>query len=253
MKISIVTISYNQSQFLVRCINSVLNQNNIDLEYIIVDPGSTDDSREIIESYGDAVIKVFQNDAGPAEGLNKGFARATGEIFGFINADDYLLPNALSKIERAFESKDCGVFVSGNGYIESSNGERRVIKPTPMTKRNLVYGACTIFQQGTFFTASMFREVNGFNPNNTTCWDYELFVNLVEKGYTNEVIDCLLAGFFVHDGSITGSGRLQEKYREDIERIFLEAVGRQRNMIDQIFSYVLRVQKKCRGLPDKYN
>ena len=60
-----------------------------DLEYIIVDPGSTDGSRELISSYGDQIIKVFQTDQGPADGLNQGFARATGDIYGFINSDDY--------------------------------------------------------------------------------------------------------------------------------------------------------------------
>ena len=68
MKISVVTISFNQAAYLGWCIDSVLSQDYPDIEYIIVDPGSNDESREIIESYGDRIIKVFEKDAGAADG-----------------------------------------------------------------------------------------------------------------------------------------------------------------------------------------
>jgi glycosyltransferase involved in cell wall biosynthesis len=100
MKFSIVTISYNQGKYLRECIESVLNQQeDADIEYIVVDPGSIDESKEIINSYKQ-IIKVFELDKGPADGLNKGFQLATGDYFGFINADDYLLPGAINKIEK---------------------------------------------------------------------------------------------------------------------------------------------------------
>ena len=102
MKISIVTISYNQEKYLRECIESILNQKDCELEYIVVDPGSTDGSRELIESYGDRILHVFERDNGPADGLNKGFAKATGDIYGFINSDDYLLPQALHHISQFF-------------------------------------------------------------------------------------------------------------------------------------------------------
>src|SRR3546814_11032429 len=80
MRFSVVTISYNQAKFLRRAIDSVLNQSGVDLEYIVVDPGSSDDSRAIIDSYGDRIgHRVYEPDQGPADGLNKGFAHATGK------------------------------------------------------------------------------------------------------------------------------------------------------------------------------
>ena len=96
MKISIVTISFNQEKYLRQCIDSVLSQTGCEVEYIVVDPGSTDRSREIIESYGDKIIRVFESDDGPADGLARGFGRATGRVYGWINSDDYLLPGALA-------------------------------------------------------------------------------------------------------------------------------------------------------------
>ena len=95
MRVSIVTISFNQAEFLERAIRSVIEQDYPDVEYIVVDPGSTDGSREIIEKYRSRISKVIlEPDTGPANGLNKGFAAATGEIFGYINADDAFLPKA---------------------------------------------------------------------------------------------------------------------------------------------------------------
>jgi len=85
--------------------DSVLAQDHDDVEYIVVDPGSTDGSPP--ESFGameTAVIRIFEPDAGPADGLNKGFALATGDVFGFVNSDDALLPGALACIAHAFAS-----------------------------------------------------------------------------------------------------------------------------------------------------
>ena len=85
MIISIVTLSYNQAEFLERAIRSVVEQDYADIEYIVVDPGSTDGSREIIERYRDRISTVILDpDDGPADGLNKGFAAATGDIFAYI-------------------------------------------------------------------------------------------------------------------------------------------------------------------------
>ena len=98
LKISIVTLSFNQRAYLQEAIDSVLSQGYLDLEYIVVDPGSTDGSRDLIKSYGDRIAHcIFEPDRGAADGLNKGFERATGDVFGFLNADDLLFPGALRR------------------------------------------------------------------------------------------------------------------------------------------------------------
>jgi glycosyltransferase involved in cell wall biosynthesis len=99
MRISIVTLSYNQRAFLQDAIDSILQQGYPDLEFIVVDPGSTDGSRELFRSYGEQISHViFEPDRGAADGLNKGFGLASGEVFGFLNADDFLLPGALHRV-----------------------------------------------------------------------------------------------------------------------------------------------------------
>ena len=93
MKLSIVTISFNQADYLEEAMVSILEQDYDDIEYIIVDAGSTDGSRDIIERYRDRIaVVVLEPDEGPADGLNKGFARASGDIYGYLNADDAFLP-----------------------------------------------------------------------------------------------------------------------------------------------------------------
>ena len=117
MRVSLVTISYNQSRFLRACIESVLSQDYADIEYIVVDPGSTDGSREIIDSYGDKIIKIFSPDSGPADGLNKGFEAATGDIYGFLNSDDTLCPKAISAAVTALREFAYADVVYGKAYI----------------------------------------------------------------------------------------------------------------------------------------
>ena len=103
MKFSIVTISFNQARFLERAIVSVIEQKGVELEYIVVDPGSTDGSRDIIERHRDLIAHVvFEKDKGPADGLNKGFSHATGSIYGYLNADDVL--------EFGSSAQGCGIF-----------------------------------------------------------------------------------------------------------------------------------------------
>src|SRR3546814_9345633 len=104
MRFSVVTISYNQAKFLRRAIDSVLNQSGVDLEYIVVDPGSSDDSRAIIDSYGDRIgHRVYEPDQGPADGLNKGFAHATGDIYYYLNSDVTVELGALRSEEHTSE------------------------------------------------------------------------------------------------------------------------------------------------------
>src|SRR5438309_8212474 len=105
MKVSIATICLNQREFVSQAIESVLSQDHPNIEYIVVDAGSTDGSRSIIERYSDQIAHVvFEPDFGPADGLNKALRLATGDIWACVNADDVLLPLAASSACACFES-----------------------------------------------------------------------------------------------------------------------------------------------------
>lgn len=226
MKISIVTISFNQAKYLRDCIDSVLSQDYKDIEYIVVDPGSTDGSREIVESYGSRIFKVFEKDDGPADGLNKGFSRASGDIFYFINSDDFVLPNTFSKIADAFSKLPAADVVMAGGLLANAQGiATRNFYPSNVTARGYVNGAVTLFQQGMFFRSELFRKVGGFNKLNGTCWDGELLLRFVMNNARVVRLMQKVAVFRMYPESITGSQRFAAQYELDQARLFAEVYG----------------------------
>ena len=113
-KITIVTPSYNQGQFLEETIRSVILQGYKNLEYIVIDGGSTDNSLEIIHKYQDYLTYwVSEPDEGQAEAINKGFNLATGDIFAFLNSDDVYLPETLAKVGKFFAESSQIDFLCG--------------------------------------------------------------------------------------------------------------------------------------------
>ena len=212
MKVSIVTISFNQAEFLEKAILSVLSQGYGDLEYIIVDPGSDDGSRDIIEKYRSEITEIiYESDDGPADGLNKGFSRATGEVFGFLNADDVLLPGAVERAISCFEKESVDL-VSFNGYeIDENEKKRRKLVSNNFDIEAYVYGMCVLVQQSTFFTREAFLNVNGFNSSNRISWDGELWLDMAKKGFRFKKFPGYISGFRIYNTSITGSGDFVEQ------------------------------------------
>ena len=121
-KISIITPSYNQGQFLEETICSVLDQGYPSLEYIVIDGGSTDNSGEIIQKYAPHLAYwVSEKDSGQVEAIQKGFDRATGDVVAWLNSDDVYMPGTLDKIGAAFHDMDTA-FVYGNCELTDSRG-----------------------------------------------------------------------------------------------------------------------------------
>ncbi len=236
MKFSIVTISYNQARFLEQAIRSVIEQDYPDVEYIVVDPGSTDGSRQIIERYRDRIDKIiFEPDNGPADGLNKGFAHATGDIFGFINSDDYLLGGALTTVASAFAAAPNKDVLSGHALIVDAGGREmnRLYSRRYSPIRN-VYGAATLAQQSTFFKAEAYWRTGGFNPENRVAWDGELWLDLALSGAQFGRIRGFLSAFRIHEGAITGGGgHATEVFQRYRDRMFIKVKGRQKTHRDR--------------------
>jgi glycosyltransferase involved in cell wall biosynthesis len=121
-KISIVTPSFNQGQYIEETILSVLSQNYPNLEYIIIDGGSTDDTVEIIKKYESRITYwVSEPDRGQSHAINKGLQKCTGEIFNWLNSDDWYMPGALFDVANAFRINSRAQFVSGyENHVEQS-------------------------------------------------------------------------------------------------------------------------------------
>lgn len=221
-KISIVTISFNQAQYLQECIDSVLGQGIDDLQYIMVDPGSSDSSRKIIEANRDRIDTiVYDPDDGPADGLNHGFAHAEGEILAYINADDRFVPGALGFVEEYFARHPDIDVLCGAIRIIDQNGKPSIRKRTSDRFRLADYmaGICTVGQQATFFRKTAFEAAGGFNADNRITWDGELLVDMALAGCRFKTVFRVLGDFRIYPESITGSNKFLQKQREEFSRI----------------------------------
>ncbi len=244
-KVSIVTISFNQVGYLGRTIQSVLNQDYPDIEYIVVDPGSTDGSRELIKSYEARIARIiFEKDTGAPDGLNKGFAAATGEIFGFLNSDDILYPDAVSGAVR-YLSKHPGIDVV-SGHAKVIGGDERVYRlaySDRWSPMRYIYGGAVLIQAATFFRRSAFEEAGRFNPENRATWDGELFFEMARAGCKFGRSDDVWCGYRLHPESITASKRLEDARATVRRRQFRELMGRDSNGWDKPLRLIFRFWK----------
>ncbi|MEI6065926.1 MAG: glycosyltransferase family 2 protein [Methylococcaceae bacterium] len=259
MKISIVTISFNQAEFLERTIKSVLSQKqDVDVEYIVIDAGSTDGSREIIDKYKAQIDQIiFEDDEGPSDGLNKGFSLAHGEIYGFLNSDDILYPGALKEALNYLTRHPEIDVISGHAYIIDANDKiLRKSFSQPMALKQYAYGGCIINQPSTFFRKQIFEQSKGFNKDNRCNWDGELFVEMALAGAKFSVVNDFWSGYRLHGVSITASTKLDKAMRDYNARIFEKIIGRPRTNSDNylsIFYRALRFIKNPLALWERLN
>lgn len=178
--VSIVTPSFNQAQFLEETILSVLGQDYPNLEYLIVDGGSTDGSLEIIRRYADRLAWwVSEPDSGQTEALNKGFAHARGEIFAWLNSDDTYLPQAVSEAVQYLQNHAEVGLVYGDASFIDERG--RVLGKFPARQtdyRRLRRGYVHIPQQAAFFRAELWRRVGPLDASFYFAMDYDLWVRI---------------------------------------------------------------------------
>jgi glycosyltransferase involved in cell wall biosynthesis len=208
--ISIVTISRNQGAFLDECIRSVAGQDYPALDYVVVDAGSSDGSRETI-AYAASVIDeiICEPDGGPADGLNKGFALARGDVFGYLNADDRLRPGALRRVGEYFAAHpDVDVLCGAIRLIDAhGRAAPRARTADRFDLARYAAGVCTVGQQATFFRRRAFEAAGGFRVANRISWDGELLVDMALSGARFATLPKVLADFRLHGAGITGSGR----------------------------------------------
>ena len=248
LKFSVVTISFNQARFLPRAMDSVLGQDNVELEYIVCDPGSSDGSRAIIDQYDDPrITRVFEPDDGPADGLNKGFAHATGDIFYYLNSDDMVLPGSFARMADYFAHRPQVDVACGHAHVIDEYGARlRDVWSEPFHRYAVATGAHVQIQPATFIRAKAFHRSGGFDPTDNANWDGGLLTSLFLSGARIEIIDAFLGAYRLHGDSITMSGKLAAQHRANSLRNFERLMGRPRDGRDAIPALGLRLAKHCR-------
>lgn len=197
-KISIVMPSYNQGEFIEKSILSVLNQDYSNIELIIIDGGSTDNTIEILKKYDKYITYwISESDKGQSDALNKGFEIATGDIYGWLNSDDLYLPNVFNEIREAFKKNKAKKIIHGDHYIIDKNENILSIMYTfKFNLKHFIYEGFHIFTQATFWKKEVHDKFEGFDLNLHRTMDYDMYIRFAlnegEKSFLfiNKLLGC---------------------------------------------------------------
>jgi len=205
--VSIVTPTYNMGRFLDETIQSVLSQDYPNIEYIVMDAGSTDGTLAILEKYKDKLQFHSGPDGGTADAINKGFARSHGSVFAYLNADDSYLPGAISTALLALESHpETGVVYGDANWVDEQG---RALAPYPVQPFDaaLLSQECFISQPAAFIRREVFELAGRMDPKLQYAYDYDLWIRIARL-YPLRKVDTLLANSRMHlDNKTVGQRR----------------------------------------------
>jgi glycosyltransferase involved in cell wall biosynthesis len=227
IKISIITPSFNQVEYLERTILSVLNQNYPNLEYIIIDGGSTDGSVEIIKKYSDRLAYwISEPDRGQSHALNKGFQKATGQIVGWLNSDDMYCPGTLQSVAELFKKNtDYDAVYGGIYVVDNADKVIDAYWPAPCEPRYAYFVALDVHQQALFWKRELFDRIGMIDNDLQFIMDRDFILRLLRFGKVGRIKE-YLGMFRKHDlaktstipfiGDKEGIG-VVERYRDEFK------------------------------------
>jgi glycosyltransferase involved in cell wall biosynthesis len=226
-RFSIVIPSYMQARWLEPCIKSVLGQRGpgVEVETLVMDGGSTDGSRAIIERYApELAYWQSEKDGGQAAAIRAGFGRAKGEIFGWLNSDDLLMPGALAKVASFFETQPDEEVVTGGGFYIDAAGKAYFWH---LLNQNHTFGVAAsqrrflyfkpqqgIWQPATFWRRQAYEAVGGVDPQFHYIMDFDLFTRLSGRRRFARLKE-MLACFRIHEENKTHA--MLDVYRREIK------------------------------------
>ncbi len=211
-RISIVVPSFNQGRYLKQTLDSILAQSYPELEIVVMDGGSTDQSLDVIREYAPRLTYwQSQPDAGQAAGINEGIRHCSGDIVAWLNSDDYYLPDALWTVARAYAAfPERGLYV-GNGLRYREHGQqftRFCRRHVVVNRRALTDGLDYVLQPATFFLRRAWEDVGGLDVSLRYCLDWDIIVRVAQR-YAAVTINEFLAVTREYDETKTSLGGME--------------------------------------------
>ena len=243
-RISIITPSYNQADFIEETIRSILLQNYPNIEHIIMDGGSTDGTVEILRHYDAHITWVSEPDGGQADAINKGLKRATGDILAYLNSDDVYLPTALQTVAAYFQANpQVGLLYGDTEAIWADGRPKGMIHGRPFDLHKIIHRGHFLPQQSTFWTRAAMQKAGWFDASQYFAMDYEYFIRLGQVTQA-AYLPLSLSQFRFHESSKSVTG--EERHWRDILTVS-EAYGMKPWTI---WWWIRRIRHRAlRGLP----
>lgn len=202
LKISVIVPSFNQGQYIEQTLQSVLVQPYKNFELIVVDGGSTDNTVAILKKYSaHLAFWVSEKDSGQSEAINKGLAKATGDIITWLNSDDYYEPNTLEKVANMFNNQPDTDAIHGFTSLFGNNTRPLVNGCDTELKPHQYLPYMRFPQPSSFFRAKVFKSCGGVNPQLHYAMDFELVVKAVLLGHRFVGVSDLLSHYRLHPAS----------------------------------------------------
>lgn len=209
-RISIVTPSFNQGRFIEETIRSVIDQDYPDIEHIVVDGASTDETLEVLQRYTGKIRWLSEPDHGQADAINKGLRMATGDILAYLNSDDAYLPGAFASAAAAFARHPEVGLAYGDCYAVDENGQRYgLIRGHPYNVKRMIMRGEFVPQQAAFWSRQVMDTVGMFDASLHFCMDHDYFIRIGQR-FPGFYLGQPLANFRFHGASKTVS--LEDKH-----------------------------------------
>ncbi len=222
-KVTVITPSLDHGRFIERTILSVLYQDWPDIEHVVVDGGSTDGTREILEEYGDRVTWMSEGDCGQGDAVNKGLLRTKGEIIGWLNSDDLYYPGAISRVVNFFAANSHIDVVYGNADFIDIDGKVEKEFPTKPWDFYHFQADCFICQPATFFRRSAVERCGFLDTKLIYCMDYEYWLRLASAGLRFARMERKLAASRMYPENKTMRARPSRS--AEINNMLVERIG----------------------------
>ena len=178
-QITILTPSYNQAVFIEQTIRSVMDQNYANVQHIVIDGGSTDETVEILRKYPH-LLWISEKDGGQADALRKGLQLATGDVIGWLNSDDLYESQIFEQVARCFQDTTTQWAIGNLSYLFDATSETVPNKSPRVTYRTLLENPDIVRQQPTFFRRSFLEQAGGWRPEYFMAMDFDLWVRLAK-------------------------------------------------------------------------